>query len=420
VVTRQWGNKYGNHLDYIAPGESNTTVEEITEFGTILRTPYTPNLANRLMLKHGDKKHRIVRKFLTAWYELAQFFLPVGTKYGLYREAHQYLKNNPVDLIIATGEPFVLFRYASKLACKYNIPWVADYRDPWVENAERSKNSVQKKLNQFLEHISLRKVSAITTVSDFFKHTIEKQNIKKAIQIIHNGYDSTVIEQLQNVNQGNEILTIGYAGMIYEYHPIEPFLAVVNQFITEKENYLLKIKFFGVNCSDRIQQLLHEKFPALKQSVEIIPKIPYKDVMAELSVCNILLLFNYYNIIGTKIFDYIALKRHILLCFENDTEATMLKNKHYPVSNKNEQFEQNAQANLITQTQAGTVAQNQQHLFSILTEKHNEFATRKKIACNTQNAEQLSRRKQTEKLAEYLVHIVRKTMSVSFFNHIGT
>ena len=81
VVTRQWGNKYGNELDYIAPGESNETIVETTEYGTIIRTPYKPNLANRIMLKYGRNKFAMIRKMVTAWYEFMQFLFFVGPKF---------------------------------------------------------------------------------------------------------------------------------------------------------------------------------------------------------------------------------------------------------------------------------------------------------------------------------------------------
>jgi hypothetical protein len=95
-------------LDYIAPGESNETIVEETENGTIIRTPYQPNWANRLMLKYGENKYRLLRKAITAWYELMQFLFFVGPKAGLYKGAKAYLKTHPVDAIIATGEPLVL------------------------------------------------------------------------------------------------------------------------------------------------------------------------------------------------------------------------------------------------------------------------------------------------------------------------
>ncbi|MCC5924652.1 MAG: hypothetical protein JJT77_12780, partial [Crocinitomicaceae bacterium] len=106
VVTRQWENKYGNELDYIAPSASKKVEIEKNEYGTIIRAPYFPNLANRLMLKYGDKKFRLIRKIISAYFELFQFVLPVGPKRTVYLAAKEYLKNNKVDVVIATGEPF--------------------------------------------------------------------------------------------------------------------------------------------------------------------------------------------------------------------------------------------------------------------------------------------------------------------------
>ena len=49
VVTRQWENTYGDEMDYITPGYSR--YDEIEEVGEscVIRTPYQPNLSNRLL-----------------------------------------------------------------------------------------------------------------------------------------------------------------------------------------------------------------------------------------------------------------------------------------------------------------------------------------------------------------------------------
>ena len=151
VVTRQWGNAHGNHLDYISAGSSKQTIVEVSEHGTIIRSPYKPNFANRLLLKHGDHRYRFLRKSISAYYEFAQFLLPIGPKIELYKAAKHYLKNNQVDAIIATGDPFVLFGYASKLSKAFNIPWIADYRDPWSHNEEAQKTMIQKTWNTYME-----------------------------------------------------------------------------------------------------------------------------------------------------------------------------------------------------------------------------------------------------------------------------
>jgi len=121
VVTRQWENKYGNKLDYIAPSETKSTIIENSEKGIIIRTPYKPNLANRLMLKYGENKYKFIRKFISAYYEFMQWFFIIGPKSELYFVANEYLKINKIDTIIATGDPFILLKYASKLSEKNNI-----------------------------------------------------------------------------------------------------------------------------------------------------------------------------------------------------------------------------------------------------------------------------------------------------------
>ncbi len=78
VVTRQWENKHGNGLDYISASKTKGVTIEETEYGTIYRTPYKPNISNLLLIKFGDKRFKILRKFVTAFYEIVQFFFIIG------------------------------------------------------------------------------------------------------------------------------------------------------------------------------------------------------------------------------------------------------------------------------------------------------------------------------------------------------
>ena len=175
VITRQWGNAYGNDLDFIAPGWSKECVIEESPQGTIIRTPYVPNLSNRLLLRFGDKRFRWLRKVISAYFEMLQFFMVVGPKKEIYNAAKFYLDKHKVDVIIATGEPFVLFDYARKLGATYNVPWIADYRDPWTPNL-KNENWFIKQFYSILENRISSKARLITTVSSFFENQI--QNIE--------------------------------------------------------------------------------------------------------------------------------------------------------------------------------------------------------------------------------------------------
>lgn len=393
VVTRQWGNDFGDERDYIASSKSKETIVEDTEFGTIIRTPYKPNLANRILLKYGKDRFSLVRKAVSAFYEFAQFIFFIGPKSGLYYGARKYIKEHKVDAIIATGEPFVLFKYASELSKCHNIPWIADYRDPWTQDVKRSKNFFFKARNRFFEKKYVNTAKYITTVSSYFANKINIL-IKAHIHIIANGYDSESIEKIKEIKQLSDKLRFAYVGTIYRYHPIDSVFDGFLQTIINNNIDNFEINFYGITDQIGIEKLIDEKYPILKRHINIHPSLDNFTLLKELAKHNVLLLFNYYSIIGTKIFDYIALKRHILYCYSNDFDAEKLKLKYYGIDDNKE----NPQKDLIEKTNAGTIVKDKKHLICILTHLFKEFKTGK-INCNTLNTSNYSRKNQVELLA---------------------
>ena len=247
IITRQWSNALGNHLDYISAGASNEVIIEENEYGTIVRAPYKPNIANRIMLKYGESRFRLIRKIISAYYEFAQFVFPVGPKSTLYFAANDYLKKNKVDAIIATGDPFVLFKYSSTLSEKYNTPWIADYRDQWSQNLYTTNAFFIKKWHAYLEFNYVKSASAVITVSDFLRKKIGELITSNPFYILPNGYDPEAIKNLNEIKQQSDILNIAFVGSIYDYHPLRSFLKQVSLFIEANENVKIKINFFGIN-----------------------------------------------------------------------------------------------------------------------------------------------------------------------------
>lgn len=401
VVTRQWGNTHGNGLDYISAGSSKQPIVEISEHGTIIRTPYGPNFANRLMLKQGNHRHRLLRKSISAYYEFAQFLLPIGTKIELYKAAKHFLKNNQVDAIIATGDPFILFKYASKLSIEFNIPWIADYRDPWSHNEEHRKNLIQKKWNSYFEKKTVSTASHIRTVSKFVHSKIDQLVPDKPYSIAPNGYDTMVIDKIKNIKQNKEEFSVSFVGTIYNWHPIESFLRGANQFVVEHPKAKIMFKFYGTNLTEELNRMVSEQFPNLKAHVLITPKMQNQELLEKLASDHVMLLFNYYSYMGTKIFDYLGIRRKIILCYENDLEANLLKQKYYHVDESGSESKQ-LQADLIKQTNSGIIVKDSQHLRKVLQDLYAEFQATGQIACDSHDVEQYSRKIQVERLAELL------------------
>ena len=400
VVTRQWQNHYGNQLDYISAGYSKNIIVEKNKYGTILRTSYKPNLSNKLLLKYGDKKFKLIRKMVSGFYEIMQFLYPIGPKSELYVVARNYIKEHKVDAIIATGDPFVLFAYAAQLSSEFNIPWIADYRDPWSQNIGVKKNTIINFFDLIFEKKYVKTAHSITTVDDLFRLKINYNFPNNIINIIPNGFDPDTTTSIQNRKQNNKLLSFAIAGTIYLWHPLEVVLDTFNKYAEKNKNLDFRLNFIGTNVEELINQLINNKYKNLIGKVHIEKKIINADFIKKLAVNNILILFNYYEFTGTKIYDYLAVKRKILLCFENDPIANELKRKYY--LNKTEEALTQPQINILNSTNSGVVVKDAQHLMIVLKELSNEFQNTSMIKCESVGIEKYSRKIQVEKLAELI------------------
>jgi glycosyltransferase involved in cell wall biosynthesis len=406
VITRQWGNKFKNELDYIAPGDSEHTITETTDLGTIIRTPYFPNLSNKLTLKYGEKRFFILRKMISAYVEFVQWFADKGPKIQLYKSAREQLRISGADLIIATGDPFILFKYARKLSREFQIPWIADYRDAWSQDRNINKLFGIINWTRYFEKKIVADSSAITTVSDFILIHLKKIFPKKKIEIISNGYDSTIPDLIRKASPPSDVLHIAYPGTIYKWHPINVFFRSVAGFINVRPECKIQINLYGINNPGKIEELVQQKYTELSGHVKIHPKIPNDELAVLLAENHLLLLFNSYSIMGTKIYNYLAVRRPILYCFLNDRESFKLKQKYYPL--KDIRFRQeNSLKKLIEETNAGISIRDSEHLKETLNDFYNELLKNGSIQCHTKNIDAYTYRAQTQKLAGVIFELLK-------------
>jgi hypothetical protein len=354
------------------------------------------------MLKHGEKKHRILRKSVSAYYEFAQFFAPVGPKAGLYEGARAYLKTHKVDAIIATGDPFVLFSYASKLSKEFGIPWIADYRYPWSQSFSAKKGFFQRKIDLFFEKRIVTSAQTIITVDKLFMLKIQKLFNSKTYHIFPNGYDPIEIQKTKEIKQSSDILTFSFIGTIYLWHPIRQLLQDFENYALKNPQNKFQLKFYGVNNEEQITEMINSQFKELKNKITIIPKISNPLLLQSLAKDNVFILFNYYQFTGTKIYDYLGLKRKIVLCYSESEEAESLKNKYYFKSIETEIL---PQIDIIHETNSGIIVKDSHHLQQVLQELYTEFEEKGFIACDSVGVENYSRKIQVERLAELVKEI---------------
>ena len=146
---------------------------------------------------------------------------------------------NKFDVIYTTSGPYSVHIIGYLLSKKYNIPWVADWRDQWSDNPEEhhDENNPIDKLVKAFETAFLHQANcSITVVEDAVPMYMKHFNLpKEKIVCITNGYDEADFKEFPMIMKKNEKFTINYSGLLYtKYRDITPVLRCIKNLISDK------------------------------------------------------------------------------------------------------------------------------------------------------------------------------------------
>lgn len=394
VITRHWSENVDNELAYFQPSSKQEIEVTKTEEGEIIRVPYKPNIRDRFVLRYGLQRFKIIRKFLSfIWTSTRLFTFKFDNTANIYYQADEYIKNNKCDMLIATSEPFVLFRYAAILSKKHDIPWVADYRDGWSTNYGNNYASIFQKLfiNLVIRPIEkkyLNSVKVITTVSDSHRNDLDKLHKNIPVEIVHNGYDFAEIDQGKTATVDPGTFEIAYAGTIYPYQELEIFLEGYRDFILETNCTNTKAVFYGLDFYPNQKQRLFSFSKDVNEHLTSTLRIPHKEVIPKLRNASLLLLLANDTFDGScaKIFEYLALNRKIIL----------VKDDHGSLSR------------IMDECDGGVKCSSSREVTDSLKRLYTEFNKEKYLPHQSKNYDRFSRSNQAGILAD----LVRKHVGV--------
>jgi hypothetical protein len=93
----------------------------------------------------------------------------------------------PIDLVLGTFGPAAALWLARRLATKFNVPWVADFRD-LAALGTQGRNRPSQWLDRQLERRLLRSAAAITTVSPTLAAVLE-ETYGCPTEVVYNGWN---------------------------------------------------------------------------------------------------------------------------------------------------------------------------------------------------------------------------------------
>lgn len=336
------------------------------------------------------KKPKLAEK-VAIWIR-GNFFIPDARKFWIKPSAKyliDYLKQNPVDAIISSGPPHSMHLIALQLKKKLNIPWIADFRDPWTNidyypellltpMADRKHHRLEKKV--------VSTADCVVTVGSKMTEEFSAMGAKR-VETITNGfdtadYDNTLVEL-------DKDFTIAHFGTINKArNPVVLWKALTQMLKTNTDfDKYLKLKFIG-RMDASVMTSLQET--GLIKYLDKTEFIPHNEVVTKERQSQLLLLLinntpNAEGILTGKFFEYLAAKRPIVAIGPTKGDV----------------------ANILHDSKAGEIAgfSDEQMLIEILTRYFNQFKAGK-LNVSTENINTYSRYELTRKLTGILSDIL--------------
>ncbi len=238
---------------------------------------------------------------------------PIGWYFHAVKEGLKILNKGDIDVIFSSSQPRVSHLIASRLHRKTKIPWVAEYRDLWV-NPYNNRNRFYNFFDRKLEKSVMKGCDLLITVSESTAKELEAVHSKR-VETIHNGFDEE--DYLEDVPLTSKF-TLTYTGNIYtgKRDPAPLFQAVAE---LNREGKIspeeFETRFFGGSSVENLLPIIEDHH--LKELVKIYGFVSFKESIKRQRESTALLLLEWNNPLARhnysgKIFEYLGAHRPIL------------------------------------------------------------------------------------------------------------
>lgn len=296
---------------------------------------------------------------------------------------------NEIDVVYTTSAPYSAHIIGDYIKKKYNIPWIADFRDQWINNPyiDYDKNSLRYKIEKNMEKSIVLNCNRLITVTPIItENYISTYKIEKnKVITITNGYDE---EDFKNINfrKENNKFTIVHNGSFYL--KINPYtVAKVIKKLLENESVdpeKIEIILNGNNDCNIINKF-KEIMGQYSSIITINGYLSHEESLIKSSNADLLLLIcgeeeSSKQVYTGKVFEYLRLRKPVL-----------------SISPKGSLVEK-----LLDETECGINAEYNdiETIEEILLKYYNNWLKGNEIKVGAKNIEEYERKELTKKLVE--------------------
>jgi len=232
------------------------------------------------------------------------------------------------EVILSSSSPYSMHLLAAELSLVLHVPYVADFRDPWVRNHFAPPSAKNLTRHMALEESVVNSAACLTVVSRPMVDLLRQDHrglLENKITCIPNGYDEA--DFLSYHPQRSSAFTILFAGSIYGPIRLDPLVDAVRELKRElADDRPVRLQIIGQSSSKATA--VAQSLALVGVEVDIRGYQPHEELIRTYETANVLLVIipktRGSSLVYTgKIFEYLRTGKDIL-CLAGAGVATDL------------------------------------------------------------------------------------------------
>lgn len=316
-------------VEYMA--KDTFLLKEVLHQARIARTGSFDPLRTLYLLKKvlGNKNEETAKISLKKPGLLSWLFFPdnkVGWIPFALRKGLSICRREKIDLIFSTSPPPTAHLTAYLIKRITRIPWIADFRDPWIGyKLEKHPTSLHLFLKKRLEKKIIANADMVVSANPVIESELEgKLPEKDKFHLIDQGYDEEDFENFHSI--APDKFTIGYLGTFSPDCNPEPFFCALGELISENLLPQGRIRLLHVGGSLHMNlKKLIQKY-GLQEILETKGYISHREALNQMGSASALLLITSDDprVFPAKVFEYLRLGKPILGIVPQNSEMAKL------------------------------------------------------------------------------------------------
>jgi glycosyltransferase involved in cell wall biosynthesis len=262
----------------------------------------------------------------------------VGWLFFAVKASIQCIQQEAVQAIYSTSAPYTDHLIGYRLKLRTNLPWIADFRDPWIGNfSSNFPTRLHYRLAAKMERDVLRTADRVLVVSEPMRQAILSRNTQISaakVIAIPNGYDPEDFsilqtEVIQTAREMDRFLIV-YSGSFYgKRQTAQKFFQALKLSLEAQDisRERLRVRFVG-NAGKNTLELIETT--GLKDVCEATGFLPHRQSLAHIMAADVLLLIvgrgpGSEAVFTGKIFEYLASGKTILCLADPGAAADLVR-----------------------------------------------------------------------------------------------